>query len=294
MANLNGLISSRDVAATGKVASNFFVRKGEAIQSPLLIKSSDGTQTAGIYCNNNGNMVIASDSDGIMYLFSGDGAVQFYSPNQSKSGAVAVNNGGDMIILPGISGELYLGLGNVYFASPNQTQNAQLVVANNGDTGLYQSGAGSTLFLGGSSGRVALASLDATPVVQIGTQNGTVYDTVYNPTYAISLLNNNTTGNVAYDITATRAAGVYQVQLAIENATPASGTILNVGCTAPPSSAVINFSGAAANAAAIGISQDVCLNTGFFTHAGGDLRVVVSSSGAAWTGTWSLQLIKMG
>lgn len=267
MSNANGLLGITSVANTGAADANIWARK----QAPVVVSP-----------------------------------LSIMSPDQTKTASVQVNNGGDTIIVPDPAGELYLGLGNVYFASPNQTQNAQLVVDNNGDFGLYQSGVGATVYLGGATGRVALCHLDSTPIVNIGSQNGLVYDTVYNPVYTISLLNNNTTGNVVYDQTASRAAGVYQLQLSIEGAVPTNLSMLDIFCIGAGTQ-VINFSGSAINAAAVSLQQNVCLNSGYFTHAGGNLRVVVQAVevplpsppappviATPWTGTWSLQLVKIG
>jgi hypothetical protein len=145
-----------------------------------------------------------------------------------------------------------------------------------------------------NSGLQIIAGTTASVYKPSGGAAGEIYDTLYNPTYVISLLNDNTSGNIAYDQTATRAAGIYQVQLSVETAVPASSTFLSTGTFAPPSTQLMNFSGSTANASQITAGQDFCLNSGFITHAGGNLRVVVVSSGAAWTGNWSLQLIKMG
>lgn len=111
--------------------------------------------------------------------------VDVVSPDGTKNGVIAQNNNGNMEISSDPSGALYLGSGGVFYPSPNASVNCQLTVENDGDVGFYQ-GTNGTLFLGGGSGRVALSNLDATPVVQIGTQNGTVYDTVYNPVASIN------------------------------------------------------------------------------------------------------------
>ena len=243
MANRNGLISSRDVAATGAVASNFFVRKGEPIESPLVINSPDGTKSAIVAESNAGQMTIGTES-GIVNVISDDGvSANFLFSNNDALEVVGLNT-------------------------------ALLESYNSG----LQIIAGTTQ----ASVKVGAGAL------------GRIYDTVYNPTYVISLLNDNTSGNIAYDVSATRAAGVYQVQLTVETAVPAATTFLSTGTFAPPSTSLMNFSGQAVSATSIATGQDFCLNSGFITHAGGSLRVVVVSSGAAWTGNWSLQLVKMG
>jgi hypothetical protein len=171
--------------------------------------------------------------------------------------------------------------------------NSQLVVENDGDVGFYQ-GTNGTLFLGGGSGRISLANLDATPVVQIGTQNGTVYDTVYNKVATLTVLQVETTGNITYDNTATRVAGVYQLQLSVESpvATGTSTNYLGMYVTLPPATAVVNYSGNQVSPGGVGTSL-LNLNSGYFTHPGGSMRIEVNA-GTPWTGTWTLQLVKVG
>jgi hypothetical protein len=204
------------------------------------------------------------------------------SPDGTKSGIVAESNDGDMTIGTA-SGIVNIisddGVSDNFLFSNNDVLE---VVGLNG-----------ALIESYNSGVTVIAGAQASVKVGAGAL-GQIYDTVYNPTYVISLLNNNTTNDIAYDITATRAAGIYQVQLSVETAVPAATTFLSVGTFAPPSTTLMNFSGQAVSATAISTGQDFCLNSGFITHAGGNLRVVVVSSGAAWSGTWSLQLVKMG
>ena len=108
---------------------------------------------------------------------------------------------------------------------------------------------------------------------------------------AITVLQAETTGNVTYDATATRDAGVYQLQLSIETPVVGSQAILFYA-TNPPSTSVLNYSGAEVLPTSVG-SNLLCLNSGFFTHAGGSLRVEISTAGTAWSGTWTLQLVKI-
>jgi hypothetical protein len=255
MSNNNGLTSLAPVYVTGDSASNIWASKvAPTVVSPISLVSPDGTKTGIIAQNNNGNMVMYSDPAGELFLGNDSGLVFIQSSNPAIANNF-LNSFGDDLRLTGTA---------------------------SGTITSYNSG-------------LNIVAADKAYVRQGNGTNGQIYDTFYNPTYTISLLNNNSTNDVAYDITAVRAAGVYQVQLSVESAVPASGTILSLVCSAPPSTAVINFSCAAINAAAVAVAnQDVALNTGFFTHAGGNLRVLVASSGAAWTGTWSLQLVKMG
>jgi hypothetical protein len=71
MPNSNGLISSKDVSATGDANSNFFVRVGEpiAIPSPLQIISADGAKVGVISEANDGSMSLTTDSQ--IYLTPG-------------------------------------------------------------------------------------------------------------------------------------------------------------------------------------------------------------------------------
>ena len=204
------------------------------------------------------------------------------SPDGTKSGIVAESNAGAMTI--GTAS----GIVNV-ISDDGVSDN---FLYSNNDV-LEVVGLNGALIESYNSGVTVIAGAQASVKVGAGAL-GQIYDTVYNPTYVISLLNDNTSGNIAYDITATRAAGIYQVQLSVETSVPAATTFLSVGTFAPPSTQLMNFSGQAVSATAISTGQDFCLNSGFITHAGGSLRVVVVSSGAAWTGNWSLQLVKMG
>lgn len=71
MPNSNGLISSRDVSATGDVNSNFFVRVGDpiAVPSPFQIISPDGAKVGVISEANDGSMSLTTDAQ--IYLAPG-------------------------------------------------------------------------------------------------------------------------------------------------------------------------------------------------------------------------------
>lgn len=63
--NTNGLISSRDVSATGRVESNFFLRKGDtlpatSIVSPLTVLSPDATEQTVLSVTNDGTTKLLS------------------------------------------------------------------------------------------------------------------------------------------------------------------------------------------------------------------------------------------
>ena len=65
MANTNGLISSKDVCATGAPGSAFFVRKGDpiAVPSPIQVVSADGTDTLTIAESNAGDATISTSGN---------------------------------------------------------------------------------------------------------------------------------------------------------------------------------------------------------------------------------------
>ncbi len=272
MANRNGLISSKDVAATGAVASNFFVRKGDPLQSPLTLVSPDGSKVGTIAQNNNGNMVMYSDP----------------------------------------AGYLYLGSGSVFYPSPNGSVNAQLAVENDGDVGFYQ-GTNGTLFLGGATGRVALANLDATPVVQIGTGNGTVYDTVYTKPVVQTEVVAETTGSIqlggsnpGFIDVGLPGAGYYQFELSAEAiTTKGAGTAVDIFCTDPGGVSVINFTSNSVSADTIlgGGSGGFVLSSGIFPVNGAQtIRLHMetanisdgSIAAAVWVGTWTIRLTRYG
>jgi len=64
MPNINGLLSCQDVAATGDVDSNFFIRKDEPliIASPLVIQSPDDSQEAILSVDNTGVLTLDSQA----------------------------------------------------------------------------------------------------------------------------------------------------------------------------------------------------------------------------------------
>lgn len=222
-------------------------RVAPTVVSPLLIKSADGTKTGTIAQNNNGNMVMYSDP----------------------------------------AGDLFLGSGSIIVPSANASANTLIATANDGTSEFI---AESSVRLGTNS-----TSGGANFSVQKGTGSiGQIYDTVYNPTVSYIVLNDNTTGDVTYDQTASRPAGKYQLQLSIENvvATGTSTNFLQMGTTAPPSTQLINFSGNESTPGGVGTALN--LNSGYFTHAGGNLRIFVTAVTTPWTGTWSLQLVKIG
>lgn len=81
MPNLNGLISSRDVSATGEVASNFFVRKGDPIPAPTLVSPVVIPNVA-----NDETMVLTETTDGISVISNTGNSIQM----QPASGDVFI------------------------------------------------------------------------------------------------------------------------------------------------------------------------------------------------------------
>jgi hypothetical protein len=256
MSNTNGLTSLAPVYFTGASDSNIWASKvAPTVVSPVTIVSPDGT----------------------------------------LSGTISIaNTSGDMTIVPDLAGaRMRIGNGNNLFMSPSATTNAQIVVEDDGDVGFYQGG-GSTLFLG-AAGTIAFQDLSTAPVLRVGADQGRIYDSVYNPVATVTELQGLTTGNVVYDVTATRAAGTYQLQLSIENvvATGTSTNFLEMYVTLPPSTEVVNFSGNEISPSAVGTNL-LNMNSGYFTHPGGNMRVEIGASTTPWTGDWVLQLVKVG
>jgi hypothetical protein len=120
-----------------------------------------------------------------------------------------------------------------------------------------------------------------------------VFDPVYNPVVVITPVVAGGTGNLVTDTTIPDLAeGTYQLQLTAETITPTAFSFLRLFAYPPPATTVINFSCNALGAPAAD-SSVLGLNSGFFEHAGGDLRVIVQSSAANWTANeWNLQLVR--
>jgi hypothetical protein len=267
MPNTNGLTSLPDVYFTGAPDSNIWASKvAPTVVSPLNILSPDGTQSGTISVASNGNMTMTT--------------------NLAGAG-------------------MRIGNGNNLFMSPNGTTNAQLVVENDGDVALYQGG-GSTMFIG-VAGTIAFQDLSTAPVLRVGAAQGRIYDSVYNKAFTYTTLQSPQIGttNIIYDEVVGVPAGVYQLQLSMEGLTAlgTSSNFLTMSATDPTSptpARVLNFSGAQIPPGAVGPSVDNLLS-GFFTHAGGDLRVQVQNQDPStptppsWTSTeWALQLVKLG
>lgn len=101
--NSNGLLSCRDVAATGAVASNFYVRKGDPItmKSPLVIVSPNGADTATISEANGGVLSVAApnnivlECEGAVVMNPGEGesvVINGQAGNEAPVGLVMINS----------------------------------------------------------------------------------------------------------------------------------------------------------------------------------------------------------
>lgn len=129
--NSNGLLSSRDVAATGAVASNFYVRKGDPItmKSPLVIVSPNGADTATISEANGGQLSVAAPNNIVLEC----------------EGAVVMNPGeGEGIVMNGSAGN-GAPVGLVMINSQAPEEQAEVLAAADG-----------SLFLASTAGVVSL------------------------------------------------------------------------------------------------------------------------------------------
>jgi len=119
--NKNGLLSCRDVAATGATESNFFVRKGEplAVPSPFEIVSADGTKTTTITVANTGRTVIDSELD--LSFYNNDGNVFFLAPDGSPF-KIEMQNGGNATLTTSGAAQLSIVTDGITTIAPvNQT-----------------------------------------------------------------------------------------------------------------------------------------------------------------------------
>lgn len=332
MANTNGLITSKDVCGTGAVNSNFYLRKGAPIVSPLIIVSPDGTKQGGITEDNSGSMVLATDGD--LSLSAGSGRLFIQSPNTlvstqmtqenggpfvivTQTGPVEISSDGGLIVAPssaGAAGQLTLRNSTASATPVRYTtfvasvtggdlteDNLQTFgfpgaltrsIVNHAPDG-SQTIVGDGAVVGGCNLSVAGRVSGGSPPI-----TSRVFDSVFNPPpsqFVITLVASAPSGNIAFVQDLTLSAGLYQLQLSIESATSVANSSLQVFATAPPSTAVINQSGASRFTT---LSQNVsdCINTGFFAFAGGNLRVAVECSvlGSFWTGSFECNIVKLG
>ena len=103
--------------------------------------------------------------------------------------------------------------------------------------------------------------------------------------------------NITYNSAISLSAGRYQLQLCVLDMV-ATGNFLNFFCANPATPTdPINYSANQVDPDAVGYK--LCMNSGYFQHSGGNLQIIlntVDSSGiiqTPWTGTWSLQLVKI-
>ena len=308
MPNINGLSSVAPVFNTGSEDSAFWAKK----ENPDIV----------------GGLVTLFSPDGGAYATfeESDQGVLTISTSDDEFGDIVLENTGNIYLQPGatLSGiepparAVYVGLtqGDATLIVKNDnagTANGtcQLVLedtSSNGKKFEMASTAGSVFISDTTDNQGVLSSDGATMsliansvvgTVFVGSAPGRLYDTVYNPVASITVLQPLTTGNIVYDVAATRPAGIYQLQLSVETlvTTGAATNVLSMFVSAPPATEVINFSGAEIAPSAVGAL--LCMNSGYFTHAGGSMRVQVRAidginPGTPWTGDWVLQLVKIG
>jgi hypothetical protein len=194
------------------------------------------------------------------------------------------------------------------------TKEGEIVITNDGDMGIYPAGGGNTVFIGLNN--VSFCDLSATPVVEIGTGNGRVYDTVYNP---VASINASTFTSPAIPVstnqligTGALPAGLYMLQAKvniIDNTTPyVAGTAINCYVedlpSAPPttylpySSILITAGTLIDPSGSLGSDVDATFTSAIFSIPAGktNLKYVVEVDGS-WnfgSGNLQLQLVKIG
>ena len=276
MSNTNGLIPCTAVCATGKPDSNYYLRKGEplSLPSPLTLVSPDGTKTGGIAVGNDGTMVFANDNNdntlggffmGCAEAAQSDLIVASY-PDSQIAGGIIVNN----------------------MAGAGFNESAQYYCDLDGAALVASSTA--IVRLGNSS--------SATPVVEVvgSAGEGSVYDSVYNPVNKIITLQPSTTGNMSLTLNPYPLnAGTYRLELFCEGVVvPAAGTRLRMAvATTGGSITIVDYSQASINDVAAAGTTGFSLNSGSFTLEAGNYDILLQSSGADWTATWGLQLVKL-
>lgn len=278
--NQNGLFSSRDVAATGAVDSNFFLRKGQpiAIPSPLQIISPDGLKTGSIGVGNDSTLAIINNNNG------------------ATQGGIflecAISTQSDVIVV-----------------SHPATEAAGGIIVNNMAGAGYDEAASYYCDLDGaalvssSMGAVRLGNSSfANPVVEVVGSAGTgqVYDTVYKPVNKIITLVQQTSGPIVQNLPYTLETGTYRLELFCEgNITVPVGTRLRMALedTTPGDAGVVDYSQASISASAAVGTDGFTLNSGsFFVNAGSNYAFIVQSSSttADWVAdTWGLQIVKL-
>ena len=240
MANRNGLISSKDVSATGAVNSNFFLRKGAAITAPTLVSpvsviSQDGTQRGTIAQNDNGNMILYPPP--AKGLFLGNGLVSFPSPDNSSASSITTTNLGQMVIASGVSDlSLHPGTGTTYLLSSDTNTSTRLAMANGGPFTIACGGNDTVVVGEGTSSAGAVLQISGSAGV------GRVYDDKYNtlPASVVSIApaiyttaSSLSAGTLTQPITPDVVPGVYMLQAKVNvqhaqgGPAPVFGTSIN-------------------------------------------------------------------
>lgn len=162
--NTNGLVSCRDVSATGAVDSNFFIRKGQpiAVPSPFGIVSQDGTKTTTISVENSGDTIVESVST--IALDAGTGVTLFRSPDTSQFLEVSVYDGGQVnLTAPSLA--VYSGSGATAFFAPDASSAFEVSVLDGGAASL--STAGGSLSINSGTGSTIFGSPDLSKSLEI-------------------------------------------------------------------------------------------------------------------------------
>lgn len=255
MPNTNGLTSIAPVFYTGDPASNLWLEKGASSASF------------------NSPVVIESD-------------------NKSQSAIITVSNTGqlditasnDITITPGVGDTL--SLGNGFVSIPNQAGTQTTTVETDVD--------GNTTIESQGDVTIGLYTGHDLKIIKSGGPAGIVYDTQYNPIPypAIQVLSALASGEIAFNQTITVVAGgVYQLQLSIGNLTPVSGTYLYVKAMNGANTITYSEASLAFNASVPTAGAQLVSN--YFTAPTTSMIVIVSSSGANWSGNSALQLVRV-
>lgn len=258
MANKNGLIGVTSVGHNGAVSANIWAKKiNPELQGNVDFISPDGTKVGTIQQNDNGNMVMYSDTAGALYL--GTGGVFFPSPDETKNCELVIENDGDVGFYPGSGATLFLGGSSGSVALQNLSTSPQIRV--------------------GAQNGIVYDSYYNKPTVVTSV---TSYSGVATPlTYS----------NTTFSLT----PGSYMLQMFAETVVPQVGTRLRLFVLEPnPSSQLVNY-GAASIAYDSTSIAEFSASTGIFEVAtAGDYKLNLQSSGANWTATqWGIQLVKV-
>lgn len=308
MSNNNGLTSLAPVYVTGANDSNIWASKvAPIITSSVTLESTDGTNTAVINESNGGDLTLrTSDSTfgdiilqntGNIYLQPGT-TIGAIAPAAPRAVYVGMTQPGAVLIIKNESTGIPDGTCKVILEDTS-SNGKTFEMASTANTFYISDIEDTESILTSTGAAMTLLSTSAAPVINIGTAPGRLYDSVYNPVASVTVLQAPITGNIVYDVAATRPAGIYQLQLSVESVVKAGSATnaLTILATAPPSTQIVNFSGHQVLPAAVGTI--LCMNSGYFTHPGGSMRVEVRATDGGipstpWSGDWVLQLVKIG